>query len=228
MKYISLLLIALLAACGRHSLLSDNAEVPLPKSAGQLMSIADTDTAYTNYFNMQPMVTPDGWNITYMVKNDSTRFTDAYIQWQKGNVKRVYKYPHVLEYRGQFMPQFLDETSTHIFMGHACATDCRAILALPKNNTGKAVDFTAVIGYDLNLNRIVCKGHSNYNRLKAVATDLNRHKTKSVTFKSPFYSMDIGYAPTDTIIFESDRIIISCDFFDADGETVRETQVIQF
>ncbi len=227
MKYICLLLIILLTACGQHSLISDHIEAPLPKSDGQLVPIADTDTAYTNYYNMQPVTTPRGWNITYMVKNDTTRFTDAYIQWQKDDVKRVYKYEHVLEYRGQFMPQYLDENSDYIFMEHACATDCRAILALPKNNQEAAIDFEAVLGYDFNLNRIVCKGYTNNNRLKAVATDLNQHKTKSVTFKSSFYSMDIGYAPTDTIIFEKDRIIMSYDFFD-DGETIRETQVITF
>lgn len=228
MKYISLLLILLVAACGQPALVSGHLEAPHSQGDGQLVPIADTDTAYTNYYNMQPATTPRGWNITYMVKNDSTRFTDAYIQWQKGDVKRVYKYPHVLEYRGQFMPQFSDENSNYIFMEHACATDCRAILALPKNNKEEAVDFEAVLGYDFSLNRILCRAYTNNNRLKAVATDLNRHKTKSVTFKSPFYSIDIGYAPTDTIIFEKDMVIIKYEFFDADGDTVVEQQVIKF
>lgn len=226
-KYISLLLL-LFVACGKPAFLSNNVGAPLPKSDEQLVPIADTDTAYTNYFNMQPIVTRNGWNITYMVKKDSTRFTDAYIQWQKGDIKRVYKYPHVLEFRGQFMPQFLDETSTHIFMDHACATDCWAILALPKNNTDKPVDFEKILGFDARFGQVVYREfdpHFDEGRLVVSATDLGRGVTKSVIFKNRDFS--IGNAMLDTIIFKGDRIIVSWEFYNEDEE-FKETQVIAF
>ncbi|KOS06772.1 hypothetical protein AM493_12620 [Flavobacterium akiainvivens] len=231
MKYISLLFIVLLAACGQPSLLSDNIKAQLPDSTDQFIPIADTDTTYTNYYNVQPVTTPHGWNITYMVKNDSTRFTDAYIQWQKGNVKRVYKYPHVLEYRGQFMPQFLDETDTHIFMDHACATECRAILALPKNNKDKAIDFESVLGFNTKLGQVVTRTFFindeivRDGKLIIEATDLTKGITKSVTFKNTDYS--VGNAMMDTVIFKGDRILVKWEFYSEDEEFT-ETQVIQF
>jgi hypothetical protein len=231
MKYISLLLILLFMACGQPTLLSDNTKAPLPKIDGQLVPIVVTDTAYTNYYNIQPVTTPGGWAITYMVKNDSTRFTDAYIQWQKDDVKRVYKYEHVLEYRGQFMPQFSDENSSHIFMDHACATDCRALLALPKNTHEKAVDFVNVLGFDTKLGQVVTRTFFINNEivrdgeLIIKATDLTKGITKSVTFKNRDYS--IGNAMLDTVIFKGDRILVKWEFYTEDEEFA-ETQVIQF
>jgi len=220
MKYFIILLLVIIG-CSTPKTISG-------KEPTNLIAISPTDTTYTNYFNVQPTTTPDGWDITYWVKNDSTRYTDVYIQWEKGGVKRMYSYPHVLEYRGQFMPQFLAENSNHIFMDHACATDCWAILALPKNNSDKAIDFEGILGYDFNLNQLVCRNYNDDNRLMVTATDLKRHKTKSVIFKNRYYSTDIGYAPLDTIIFEGDRVIIDCGFFNTDGETVRERQTIRF
>jgi hypothetical protein len=192
----------------------------------QLVPIAANDTSYTNYFNVKPGVTPNGWQIRYMVKNDTTCYTDAYIQWEKDDLKRVVKCSNVLTYRGAFMPQFLDETKTHIFMDHWCATDCMAVLVLPKNATDEAIDFEAILAYNFDLGRLVCTDYSDDNKLIVHATDLNRKKTKSVTFKNPYYSL--GNAPVDTIIFKGNRIIIDCDFFDKDGETIKEEHVIKF
>jgi hypothetical protein len=191
-----------------------------------LVPISTNDTSYTNYFNVQKETTPNGWEISYMVKNDTTRYTDAYIQWKKGGIVRVYKYAHVLKYRGQFMPQFLQETETYIFMDHACATECWAILALPKNNTAKAIDFEDILGFNFDLGQIVYKNYTKDDKLKITATDFNRNKTKSVIFKNKYYSL--GSMPLDTLIFKGDRIQIDCDFFDKDGVTIEETHTIKF
>jgi hypothetical protein len=196
-----------------------------------LIPISPADTSYTNYFNVQPTTTPDGWQITYLVNNDTTRYTDAYIQWEKGGVKGLHAYPHVLEYRGQFMPQFLEENSTHIFMEHACATDCRAILALPKNNSNKAIDFENILGFDAKLGQVVTRTYFNNDEivtdgeLIVTATDLTKGITKSVTFKYKDYS--IGNAMLDTVMFKGDRILINWEFYTEDKE-FKETQVITF
>jgi len=192
----------------------------------QLVPIAAKDTSYTNYFNLRDTVTRDGWEIHYLVKNDSTRYTDAYIQWQKGDVKRVYKYNNALQFRGSFMPQLLEENDTHIFMEHWCATDCMAILALPKNSRDDAMDIEAIIGYNPEFGQFVYREYKNDGFIAATAIDLKRSKKKSVTFKNKTYSM--GNSFVESIVFKGDSIVIVGEFFDKDSETVKEVQTIRF
>jgi len=228
MRYFILLLLIIIG-CSTSNKTSETANNYT--SNGWLIPISPTDTTYTNYFNVQPTTTPDGWAITYWVKNDSTQYTDAYIQWEKGGVKRMYSYPHVLEYRGQFMPQFLAENSTHIFMNHACATDCWAILVFPKNNTDKAIDFENILGFDAELGQVVTRTYFindeivRDGELIVTATNLTKDVTKSVTFKNKDYS--IGNAMLDTVIFKGDKIIVNWEFYTEDEE-FKETQVITF
>lgn len=192
----------------------------------QLVPIAASDTTYTNYFNVRDAISRDGWKIQYLVKDDATRYTDAYIQWQKGDVKRVYKYNNVLQYRGSFMPQLLDESDTHIFMEHWCATDCMAVLVLPKNGFDDALDIEEVIDYHLAYGQFVYREDNTDGTITATAIDLKRRKRKSVTFKNKTYSMGNSFA--ESIVFKDDSIVIVGEFFDKDGETVTETQIIMF
>lgn len=225
MKYIFLLL--LITGC---SLYKNNSGKTYNASdftgAERLVPIAANDTSYTNYFNVRDTVTRDGWKIRYMVKDDATRYTDAYIQWEKGNVKRVYKYNNVLQFRGSFMPQMVEESETHIFMEHWCATDCMAVLVLPKNDADGALDIEAVIDYRLKSGQIVYREYKDNGAIAATAIDLKRRKKKSVTFKNKTYSM--GNSFVESIVFKGDNIVIEGEFFDKDGETVKEVQTIWF
>ncbi|MES2487512.1 MAG: hypothetical protein V4581_16395 [Bacteroidota bacterium] len=221
MKYLCLLLLIIIGcSTSKQSFTSGNHQ-----GNEWLIPISPSDTSYTNYFNVQPTTTPDGWAITYWVKNDTTRFTDAYIQWQKGDVKRVWKYPHVLEFRPSFLPTFMTEDKYYIYMEHWCATECQALLVLPKNAHEKAVDFEDILGHDIRLGQIVYRIPTETDgELVITATDLKRQVTKSVTFKNKYYS-PIN-AMQDSLIFKGDRIIINWEFFTEDE--VKETQIITF
>jgi hypothetical protein len=226
MKYIFLLLL-LISGCSIYKNSSGNTyDASNFTGPERLVPIAAHDTSYTNYFDMHDTITRDGWKIRYMVKDDSTRYTDAYIQWEKGDVKRVYKYNNVLHYRGSFMPQLLEESDTHIFMEHWCATDCMAVLALPKNGRDDAMDIEAVIDYSLESGQFVCREYKDNGAIAATAIDLKRRKKRSVTFKNKIYSMGNSFA--ESIVFKGDSIVIAGEFFDKDGETVKEVQTIRF
>ncbi|MGQ2984485.1 hypothetical protein [Flavobacterium sp.] len=194
--------------------------------AHRLIPIAANDTSYTNYFNVRDTTTRDGWKIQYLVMDDATRHTDAYIQWEKGDVKRVYRYNNVLQYRGSFMPQLLEESDTHIFMEHWCATDCMAVLALPKNGRDDAMDIEAIIDHNLRSGQFVYREYKDNGAIAATAIDLKRRKKRSVTFKNKIYSM--GNSFVKSIIFKGSSIVIEGEFFDKDGETVKEVQTIRF
>lgn len=196
------------------------------KGAERLIPIASNDTSYTNYFDVRDTVTRDGWKIQYLVMDDATRHTDAYIQWEKGDVKRVYKYNNVLQYRGSFMPQLLNESDTHIFMEHWCATDCMAVLVLPKYGRDDAMDIEAIIDHNLRSGQFVYREYKDNGAIAATAIDLKRRKKRSVTFKNKTYSP--GNSFVKSIVFNGDIIVIEGEFFDKDGETVKEVQTMRF
>ncbi len=227
MRCLIFLLLLLIAGCSLYKNSSGKTyDAAAFTDSGGLIPIAANDTSYTNYFNVRDTVSRDGWKIHYMVKDDSTRHTDAYIQWTKGDVKRVYKYNNVLQYRGSFMPRMVEESDTHIFMEHWCATDCIAVLVLPKNGLDDALDIEAVIDYHLKFGQFVYREYKDNGAIAATAIDLARRKKKSVTFKNKTYSL--GNSFVKSIVFKGDSIVIEGEFFDPDGETVKEVQTIRF
>ncbi len=226
MKYVVILFL-LITGCSHYKNSSGKTyDASAFTGSERLIPIAANDTSYTNYFNVRDTVTRDGWKIKYMVKDDPTRYIDTYIQWEKGDVKRVYKYNNVLQFRGSFMPQTIGENDTHIFMEHWCATDCMAVLVLPKNSKDEALDIEAIIDYHPVLGQFVYREYKDNGTVAATAIDLKRKKKKSVTFKNKTYSL--GNSFVENIAFEGDSIIIEGGFFDPDGETVKETQTIRF
>lgn len=135
--------------------------------------------------NIKDTLTANGWKIEYLVKNDSTKQKDLYIQWSKGNSKRVYLGRHLLELQSYFTPVFKTETGDYIFMEFEVRGGS-GILILPKNNNPE-VSFSYVVDYSAKYGQVVYIPESSYSldHLDVEAYDLKSDKTKSVRFSYP-------------------------------------------
>lgn len=152
-----------------------------------LMSYNKNDDAEPHYKrNIKDTLTADGWAIEYLVRNDSTKQKDLYIQWSKGNCKRVYRGNHLLELQSYFTPVFKTETVNYIFMDFEVRGG-NGVLILPKNNTASEVSFSYVIGYNPEYAQVAYIPKSSYSldHLDVEAYDLKSGKTKSVRFSHP-------------------------------------------
>ncbi|MFP9098828.1 hypothetical protein ACLI09_07230 [Flavobacterium sp. RHBU_24] len=230
MKYFIFLLLLVLTGCGRTDERIVNGAPPARHATGKLIPIDFKDSLYYDLASYaRDTVTNDGWKISYLVKDDTTRYNDLYIQWEKGTLKRVYKDSDVLQMRRYFIPDLSKENKTHIFLEHACATGCWAVLVLPKDTSAEVKDFEAVFDYNTDLGQVVYRKYDQNDALAVSATDLNRGSTKSVTYKNKGYALGSDMAPLDTVIFKGDRIIIDCEVYDLQQDkNIIERQVIRF
>jgi len=133
--------------------------------------------------SIRDTVTPDGWKIDYLVKNDSTKNKDLYIQWSKGGVKRTYRGAILLDLQSYFTPVFKTETTDYIYM--KCEVrGGDALLILPKDATTHERNFSYVVGYSTEFAQVAYISHSSYSREIIVeAYDLKSGKIKSAKFK---------------------------------------------
>lgn len=136
--------------------------------------------------NIKDTLTHDGWKIEYLVKKDSSEHKDLYIQWSKGNNKRMYLGNHLLELQSYFTPVFKTETTDYIFMEFEVRGG-NGVLILPKNNTTPEVSFSYVIGYSPEYAQVAYIPESSYSldHLDVEVYDLESGKTKSVRFSHP-------------------------------------------
>jgi len=196
------------------------------KIAEKLIAIDVTDTVYGDARTFaKDIITADGWKIEYLVKDDSTRYTDVYIRWKKGDIKRIYKSDQALQMRSYFIPSFAEESKTHLFFEHGCATGCLAILALPKNSTNRPTKFDAVIDYNAKMGLIVNRINYGDDPLIVGVTNLNRNKTKLVKFKRICSSL-VGTC-IDTIVFSNKNITVKGGFINKHGRLISETKIVK-
>jgi hypothetical protein len=230
MKYVAFILLLVLTACGQtgETIVIDSP--PARPATGKLIPIDFKDSLYYDLASYaRDTVTNDGWKISYLVKDDTTRYNDLYIQWEKGAIKRLYKDGDVLLVRRYFIPDLSNENKTHIFLEHACATGCWAVLVLPKDSSTEPKDFEALFDYNIDLGQVVYRKYDEDDSLAVSATDLERGITKSVTYKNKGFSLGSDMAPLDTLIFKGDRVIIDCGVYDLkQDKNIVERQVIKF
>jgi SanA protein len=83
---------------------------------GMLIPINFSDTNYTDLQSwVKDTISSSGWSINYLVKDDSTRYNDLYIRWNKGNRTGLFCDSDVLLMRRYFIPVLAGENGTHIF-----------------------------------------------------------------------------------------------------------------
>ena len=203
----------LLIACDKpHNKENSTTNNQVRKQTGKLAEINFSDT---NYFDLKiwikDTITQDGYKIKYLVRDDSTKYKDIYIECSKGNVRGIFHGENLLEYRRYFIPNFAGETDKHLYFSHGCATDCSALLVFPKDTLSKFKEFFHVVDYNVKLGQVLYVTDSTYeneNEIYELAlVDLNNKKTYKITYNNICGAV---YKPTciDTVIFSKNQVTI--------------------
>jgi len=179
---------------------------------GKLISIDFSDTNYT-YLELyaKDTVTAAGWKIKYLVKDDSTRYNDIYIQWTKENMTGLFYGGDILLMRRYFIPTYSGETNSHIYLEHGCATDCFAILTLSKDNMGEFRDYENIVDFNIKLGQILYVTDYSYENedrnFELALADLSKQKTHKLTYSNICSAV---FKPTciDTVIFTKTKVTI--------------------
>jgi hypothetical protein len=199
---------------------------------GKLTKIDFSDSNYVGVqIYAKDTTTSDGWRIKYLVKDDSTRYNDLYIQWTKGQLTGLFCLRDVLLMRRYFIPILKGNNKTHIFMKHGCATSCSAILTLSKDKKLESRDFAYVVDFDITTGQIVYIPERSYSleTLEVSVVDLNRHLETPVIFRN-ICNLAPESGCIDQILFAKDNVIVSASLLDKDDKTksVKESHTVKF
>jgi hypothetical protein len=234
-KQAAFFVISTVAIFGCQDSLSDkikdhSVESSVKMETGRLMPINSNDT---NYLDVRAYaydtLTQDGWSINYFIRDDSTRYTDLYIQWSKGNIKQIYNAEDVLQLRRHFIPTFIGENKSHLFLSHGCATGCQAILTLEKAGTLKGKDFIDVVDWSVKANKVVSVSDSTLKiepLLELSVFDLNRNIERKVLFKNLCMAASFKPSCVDTIVFSKNLVKIRAELIDKE-DYYREKNVVE-
>jgi hypothetical protein len=227
--FITILAITTLAvSCRQKSEHAKSKAVAVNNS--KLIAINFADTNYYDVANYaRDTVTTDGWAINYFVKNDSTRYNDIYIKWWKGNTSGLFKFEDVLLMRTYFIPVFVGENKTYLFLEHACATECRGLLTLSKDSITVQRDFVSVLKYDIKTGRVVfMPDRSRSSKSMEVAVfDLAGKTENRVIFKK-ICNLSPARSCVDSVFFGKNYVKLFAGFEGENGKITKETQQIKF
>ena len=199
---------------------------------GQLVPIDFNDSNYNELSSYAiDTVTKGGWDIKYLVKDDSTKYDDIYIKWSKGNLSGNSKTESVLQYRRYFIPQYVGENKNYLFFWHGCATDCQAVLTLSKDSVFSK-DFTRVIDYNIQngqIGYVTDKGSEDDKPFQISIADLSRNKEHMIQFKNLCMYAAHKESCIDTIIFRKEKVVIKAtltiDNYSRDKEITEEKSI---
>lgn len=201
---------------------------------GKLVPINYADK---NYSGLQSStidtITNDGWKIRYLVKDDSTKFRDIYIECSKGKYRGLFYGARLLEYRRYFIPGYIGETDSHIYFRHGCATDCSAILTFSKDSVCQFNDVENVVDYNIKLGQILCVAESTYENdeslFELALVDLKRDRFHKIIYEKAVCMNVYKPACIDTVIFSDNQVTITTTL--ADQKThmkdIKETRRIK-
>jgi hypothetical protein len=173
--------------------------------------------------------TEEGWKIRYLVKNDTTKYHDVYIECSKGNTKGIYKGEKLFDYRSYFIPTFEGENSDYLFFTHGCSSTCSAILVFSKK-TADYQDYSYLVAFDMKKSAIIyVPEQEDYNPLKLIFVNLKKRKDKMINFKNRCMSV-MGFKSSciDEVIFSKHTVEIKTNLIDIkDEERLKEIEEIQ-
>ena len=186
-----------------------------------------SDSVYE--FVREDEMTDGGWNIQYLIKDDSTLLKDIYIKVAKGDYSRLMWCPDVLEFRSSFLPHYSGETDRYLLFEHWCATDCQALTLVPKDAGGTVYSFESVLEYDDKNGIVAYVDEESYNGDDFIISvfKFDTGETKSVIFKSKCFSASLGSC-IDSISFGKDKVRIRNWFTSEQGKDRAETKTIRF
>lgn len=222
-------------ACGQSSIdARKNSGNKHVFGTGKLVPIDLSDTIYKEFRRYAiDTSTIDGWKINYLVKDDSTKYTDLYIQWTKNSDTGIYFMGDVLLMRPYFIPIFVGENKSRLFLSHGCATTCSAILVLSKDSVLNGIDFPYVINYDIKNGQLVYIPEKSYtlDTLEVSVVDLFRAKEKSIVFDN-ICDLRPEEGCIDSVCFDKDFVKIFATLIDKrDTKRVRrikESHIVNF
>lgn len=200
-----LMSLLMLAILGCHYENSNHSE-----RIGELIPIDYSDEKYIDLESFtQDTLTANGWDITYLVKNDSTRYNDLYIKWSKGNIADTFLMQDVLLMRRYFIAEFESENTDFLYLTHGCATSCFAVLTLSKKSPSIAKDFIEVIDYDPILNQIAYIPERSFSldTMEIAITDLSKGIEKAIIFDQ-VCTLSPESGCIDSISFQYDQVEI--------------------
>ncbi|MBS1583629.1 MAG: hypothetical protein JST66_15620 [Bacteroidetes bacterium] len=224
-----LIVAALLSACAAPPAEVDRLDPSSgPKATAGLIPIDPADTGYTDVqLYAKDTVTPDGWAIHYLVKDDSTRYNDLYIRWSKGGREGLFQCGDVLLMRRYFIPEFTGENDSHIFLEHGCATGCAAMLALSKDTLPMGQDIPYLVDQDLPRGRFVHIPERSFSldTLEVDVLDLTRKEEHAVVFGGRC-TLVPEEGCIDSVSFEDRQVTLYATLLDANGQEVQEKHAV--
>lgn len=178
---------------------------------GQLIPVDFNDKKYTDLsLSAIDTVTNDGWAIKYLVKDDSTKYHDIYIEWSKGSVNGIFKAESVLQFRRYFIPQYTGENDNYLFFWHGCATGCQAVLTLNKDSA-VSMDYTSVVDYNIPYGQIAYitdRGAKDGKPFQISVVDLSKNHEYLIQFKNLCMYAAHKESCIDTIIFQKEKVLV--------------------
>lgn len=183
-----------------------------PIETGNFISMNFSDTNFMGFKSFaRDTVTVDGWAIKYLVKDDSTKYNDIYIDCSKGSKHEVFFGADLLQLRPGFISRLTGETKSHLFFWHRCATDCQALLVLFKDTSIKFKDYESVIDYNLNIGQLLYIPVGSYENPSSNFTvklfDFLRNKEYKISFKEVCGAANM-VSCIDTVIFKKSEVTV--------------------
>jgi hypothetical protein len=224
----------LLFACEQKSNKEkNNSQSKVVKHSGELLEINFSDSSYFDLeIWIKDTITKAGYEIKYLVRDDSTKYNDIYIQCSKGNLSGTFHGENLLQYRRYFIPKFIGETNKHIYFSHGCATDCSALLVFPKDTLSNFIEFFHVVDFNIEFEQVLFVTDSTYeneNKIYDLAlVDLKKNKTHKITYNNICGAV-IKPTCIDTVIFKKSQVTIKTTLrksIDTEQEIV-QTKIIK-
>jgi hypothetical protein len=213
---------------------TETSMVAADSRTGRLIPIDFNDPGYSGVGSYaQDTVTDDGWTLRYFVKDDSTRYTDLYIEWSKGNQRGLFSGGDILDMRRYFIPIYAGENATHIFLEHGCATDCSAVLVLGKDSSSY-MDYEKVVDYSIPDGKVVYVSDSSvYDmRMELYAVDIESGSKRRLLFDNLCVTASFKEQCVDTVRFSKNSVTIQATLTDVNDKeeerTIREVKVARF
>ncbi len=166
--------------------------------------------------------------IQYLVKADSTRYTDLYVRWSKDEHAGLFRCGDVLLMRRFFIPEFTGENANHIFLKHGCSTSDEAMLVLSKDSlVGREV--WVMFDYDLVLGQIAYVPERSFSldTLEVSVVDFTRGQERSVIFKN-HCNLAPEYGCIDSIAFKEKTVELYATLLNEEGRVIKEKQTVHF
>jgi hypothetical protein len=210
--FIVLMVIGIIACKQKKTDNTSTLELKKYSGTDKLVPMNFMDTNYVDFLDYaKDTLTPNGWTIKYLVKDDNTKYNDIYIECRKGNLQGIFQGKDILQFRSYFVPKFVGETKSFLFFTHACATDCSALLVMSKDSLPTFTDYQRVYDYNIKLGQILfvpdeCYANEDKKFILTLA-DIQKKKEYNITFDNICSAVNKGSC-IDTVIFSNNKVTI--------------------